>query len=70
MPALDLLYMCASAFLAVFVLLTALAAIMRLILIIFPKQDGDAEAAVYASIAATMQGLYPGARVTKVEEIK
>ena len=67
---LDLLYMCVSAFLAVFVLLTALAAIMRLILVVFPKADSAGDAAVLASITATMQGLYPGTRVTKVEEIK
>jgi len=63
----DLLYICITAFAAVFVVLTVLALLMRLILALFPERDGD-DAAVVAAVTAVALTLYPGTRVTKIEE--
>ena len=70
MDTLNLLAICASAFLSVFLLLTLLAVIMRLIIAIFPEKLIAVEAAVLAAIASTVGGLYPGTKVTKIEEAK
>ena len=71
MPTPDLISICASSFLAVFLLLSVLALIMRLILIVFPDKEVDkADPAYVGAIATVYQTLYPGTRITKVEEIK
>ena len=70
MPSPDLLAVCATAFVAVFLLLGVLAAVMRLMLAVFPEKAVETDAAVLASIATVMQSVYPGTKVTKVEEIK
>ncbi len=69
MPAPDLVWICVTAFAAVTVLLAALAAIMRLILVIFPEEEDVNDPMVIASVATVLQTIYPGARITKVEEI-
>ena len=66
----DLLFMCLSAFVAVFILLTALAVIMRLILRIFPAKAADTDPAILAAIASTMNSVYPNTQITKIEEVK
>lgn len=72
-----LLSICISAFTAVFLLLSVLAAIMRLIMKIFPetiavtkKQSDTIEPAVIATIATTTAAFYPGANINKIEEIR
>ena len=65
----ELLWICFTAFAAVGVLLTVLAAVMRLILVVFPQTEEDTDPMVIASVATVLQTLYPGTRVTKVEEI-
>ena len=65
--------MCMASFIAVFLVLTFLAIAMRLIIVIFPEKQEDAgadEAAVYAAITSTYTRLYPGTRVSNIEEIK
>ena len=64
----DLLVTCAVAFVAVFVLLAFLALVMRILVILFPETPAGTDAAVMAAVAATMSTVYPGARITKVEE--
>ncbi len=66
----ELLVICVSAFVAVFVLLAVLAAIMRLIIIVFPQKTGVGDTAVLAAVASVAASLYPGTKITKVEEIK
>jgi len=66
----ELYTICISAFLAVFVLLTFLAVIMRLIMVVFPARKITDDAAMVAAVTTVMQNLYPGTKVTKVEEIK
>jgi hypothetical protein len=61
---------CVSAFAAVFVLLTVLALLMRLIIVVFPEKKAVSDAAMIAAVTTVMQTLYPGTKITKVEEIK
>ena len=64
----DLLSICAASFLGVFIILAALAVIMRLILVVFPQRESVTEEAVLAAIATTYKTHYPGTRITRVEE--
>lgn len=66
----NLFFICISAFLAVFVLLSILAISMRLILIIFPEKESKTDAAVLAAVSTTVQSIYPGTLITKIEEAK
>ena len=69
----SLLVMCMASFVAVFCVLTFLAIAMRLIIVIFPEKQAEAvadEAAVYAAISSTYARLYPGTRVSNIEELK
>jgi uncharacterized membrane protein YqjE len=70
MESADLLLICASAFVAVFLLLALLSLVMRLITAVFPQHEMVADAAYVAAITAAVASLYPGTRVTKVEERK
>ena len=70
MESLDLLAICASAFVGVFLLLTVLALVMRLIIAVFPQKEAGADAAVIAAISTVLQTVYPGAKITNVEELK
>jgi len=66
----DLLSICIAAFVGVFLLLAILAALMRLILVLFPESAKKFDAAILAAISMTAQANYPGTKVTKIEEIK
>ena len=66
----DLLTICISAFAAVFSLLAVLALIMRLITFVFVDKESGADAALIAAVTSTMSTLYPGARISNIEEIK
>jgi len=71
----DLLTICISAFLAVFGLLALLALVMRLILFFFPERAfeeesvGEPDAAVIAAVTSVITRLYPGTKISKIEEI-
>ena len=71
-----LLWICVSSFTGVFAVLTFLAITMHLITLIFPakkliaKAAGSDDAVVYAAISSTYARLYPGTKVSKIEEIK
>jgi hypothetical protein len=56
--------------LATFFLLALLALMMRLLILLFPEKQKHADAPVYAAIAATYRSMYPGARVSSIEEKK
>jgi len=64
---------CMASFAAVFLVLAFLAAAMRLIILIFPVKKaaaGTDDAAIYAAITSTYARLYPGTRVSNIEELK
>ena len=61
---------CGVAFLAVFVLLITLAVVIRLITLAFPAHDQSDKAALVAAISAAVAAVYPGTRVTRIEEEK
>ncbi|MFH1374242.1 MAG: hypothetical protein ABII79_10640 [bacterium] len=69
MESLDLLAICASAFAGVFLLLSVLAIVMRLILVVFPER-ADSNAAMVAAVSTVLQTIYPGTKITNVEELK
>ena len=66
----NLLVICFSAFLAVFVLLALLSALMRIIIAIFPQKSVDVDTPIYAAVVSAVSVAYPGTKITKIEEIK
>ena len=70
MGSLDLLLICTSAFIAVFVLLLALALVMRGLMAVFPVRAALTDTAMLAAVAAAVSVAYPGARISKIEETR
>lgn len=71
MDSYQLALICLSSLLAVFVLLTVLAATMRALVAVFPEQLdklATSDAAVLAAITTAAASAYPGMTVTRVEE--
>jgi TRAP-type C4-dicarboxylate transport system permease small subunit len=69
----QLLFVCLSALLAVFVLLTVLAVTMRILVAVFPEtleKLAKSDAALLAAVTTAAASIYPGMRVTRVEEEK
>jgi hypothetical protein len=66
----ELLIICISSFIAVFVILALLAIAMRIIIIIFPQKIISADSAVIAAVTTAATSLYPGTKISKIEEIK
>ncbi len=64
----DLFAACCLAFVVVFLLLAVLASVMRLITTLFPEHKVPLDPALVAAISTTVANVYPGARVTKIEE--
>jgi len=64
----DLVTICITAFAGVFLLLAVLAAIMRLIIVVFPERKGGNDEVTLAAIATTYKMHYPGTIITRVEE--
>lgn len=59
---------CLIAMLAVFCLLGLLALIMWLITAVFPVRGGKIDSAIVAAITTAVTSVYPGAKVTRIEE--
>ena len=70
MESTELVFVCISSFLGVFILLTVLALLMRLIIMVFPEKEVGADAAMVAAVTSAVQSVYPGTNITKIEEIK
>ena len=68
MPEVSLLAACGVAFGSVFILLATLAAMMRLIIAIFPVQTPSIEAPMVAAISGVVAARIPGATVIRIEE--
>ena len=66
----QLLLICVAAFIAVFVVLSLLAIVMRIIILLFPEKGAGDNAALLAALTTSITRLYPGFKVTKIEEIK
>jgi hypothetical protein len=66
----DLIMICGIAFLVVFLILMLLAIIMRIIILIFPEKVAAIDPAVVVAVAATVQTVFPGTKMTKLEEKK
>ena len=66
----DLLLICISAFTAVFVLLVALALVMRALIAIFPDKTGLSDTAMLAAMAAAVSAAYPGTRISRIQETR
>ena len=69
----NLFMICVSSFVGVFCVLVFLAVAMQLIMYIFPEkkiETGSDDAVLYAAITSAYARMYPGTRVSKIEEIK
>lgn len=66
----NLLMICISSFTAVFALLAFLAAVMKILMHVFPEKVAKTDAAVLAAVTTAISAFYPGTKITKVEEIK
>ena len=66
----ELYMICGIAFLIVFIILALLAFLMRLIMLIFPEKVAEIDPAIIAAVAATVQTIFPGTKMTKLEEKK
>jgi hypothetical protein len=66
----DLLLICGSAFLTVFIILSLLAMVMRLIIVVFPHRELSSDPAVFAAMSAVISKFYKGMKISKIEEIK
>lgn len=70
MEDLNLLMLCVSSFASVFCVLIFLAVVMRLLIFFFPYKEEEADSAIYAAIHSAYATIYPGAKITKIEEVK
>lgn len=70
----DLLLVCFTAFTAVFVLLGALALLMRGMMALFPgatiPDAPSSDPAMVAAITTAATAAFPGAAITKIEEVR
>lgn len=65
----NLLIISVSAFLAVIILLSVLAGMIRLLTVLFPAESEASDATVVAAIHAAAAATHPGTRVTRIEEV-
>jgi hypothetical protein len=59
---------CVAAFSAVFVLLSLLALAMRGLIAVFPEKTAKADAALVAALTSVVSAVFPGSKITRVEE--
>ena len=70
MEATSLVFISIIAFLFVFLILAVISLVMRLIIFIFPEKKILTDAATLAALATAVQSVFPGTKITKVEEKK
>ncbi len=73
MESYQLVLVCVAALVAVFVLLSILAITMRILIAVFPEtleKLAQSDSALLAAVTTAVTTIYPGMRVTKVEEEK
>lgn len=66
----DILSICFSAILTVFIVLSILAVSIHFITRLFPFKEEKKDSTIYAAIASNYSAIYPGTKITKIEEIK
>ena len=66
----ELMFICVLAFFWVFSVLSGLAVIMRLMTLLFPPEKDRSDLPLYAAITTVMTRLFPGTKITKIEEMK
>jgi len=70
MESYSLVSVCITSLLAVFFVLTLLSLLMRLIMVIFPAKTEDSDTAVMAALSTVLSTIYPGAKISKIKELK
>ena len=70
MESYELISVCLSAFIAVFLILSILAVMMRLITDFFTVKESKEDSAVIAALTTIFNQYYPGSKITKIEESK
>ena len=68
MIASSLFPVCGLALLVVFGLLAFLALVMHFLTVLFPERKESADPAVTVAISATVASIFPGTRVTRIQE--
>jgi len=66
----DLFIICGIAFLVVFIILAFLAFLMRITILIFPQKAAKMDSTIVAAIATTVYSIFPGTKISKLEEKK
>ena len=66
----DLVVICTTSFLAVLLLLSLLAILMRALMAIFPAKEEGNDQAVIAAINTAYNNIYPGSKIIKIGEEK
>ena len=64
----ELVLICGAAFLWVFLILSLLALMMRLLMRAFPGKERATDPTVVAALASALGAVLPGTKVTKIEE--
>ena len=70
MESTELLFVCGAAFLWVFTILVVLALLMCLIIVFFPEKKSRTDSAVIAAVATALHSVFPGTKISKIEEKK
>jgi hypothetical protein len=66
----DIVTICISALITVFALLGFLAAVMKLVVLLFPEKAATDDPTVAAALAASVAAHFPGRSISRIEEIK
>lgn len=67
MSSISILSVCISAFILIFLLLSVLSVVMRLLTYLMPPVEKD-DSAIFAAITTAYNSAYPGRKVTNIKE--
>ncbi|MFO7865735.1 MAG: hypothetical protein R6V02_02835 [Candidatus Aminicenantes bacterium] len=70
MESTSLLNISLLAFAMVFLILAVLSLLMRLVIVVFPEKKTRIDAATMAALTAALNNIFPGMKITEVEEEK
>lgn len=66
----EIVYISISSLITVFLILSGLAILMQLMIKVFPEKRTEEDLAAYSAIASVYSKLYPGTKITRIEEAK
>ena len=66
----EVLFICFSAFISVFLILTSLAIVMQVIMKLFPIKEKAEDLAVFSVMASVLSAKFPGKKITNIKEVK